>query len=166
MIPGPNSMILWGEVQIILFWRSFISDPMTPPASLESRYFVMGQSSIIVDQFYKLCAIGYRRGLVQTCILSVAKTVWFHVKTVWFRRENSMIWKHKLLIILFWRWFILGSMTLPASLESYYSVKDHGSIIVDQFYKLCAIGYRHGLVQTCILSVAKTVWFHNRNSMI
>ena len=59
-----------------------------------------------------------------------------------------MIWKHKLLIILFWRWFISGSMTLPASLESYYSVKDHGSIIVDQFYILYAIGYCRELIQT------------------
>ena len=49
MILGQNSMILWDEMQIILFWRWVISDPMIPSASLESRYFVMNQSPIIVD---------------------------------------------------------------------------------------------------------------------
>ena len=39
---------------------------MTPSAPLESWYFVMNQSSIIVNQFCKLCATGFRRELVQT----------------------------------------------------------------------------------------------------
>ena len=119
MISGENSMILgktiWfkgktddvGEKQIILFWWCFISGPIIPSASLESRYFVMGQSSIIVDKFYKLWAIGHRRGLVQTSILSVAKTVWFRCKTVWLETKQLILGKIQINCFgdaLYWVW--------------------------------------------------------------